>query len=182
MIQGTQEENVNTEYSKRKKILHFSDGTLEVDEDEIDMDSVIVEEAVNSFQENINIHALPWSDWILHMVSQAGSKTLAACDYAGGALADFFGITSPKYYLEMEAAKEMMKEEEDMTSELRSVNAEMASWQANPMTDPNTVISHQSNISQKSDVSVSMYKFSESVTSTDNPPHDGPASKNILSY
>ncbi|KAK2727054.1 hypothetical protein QYM36_007790 [Artemia franciscana] len=111
MIQGTQEENVNTEYSKRKKILHFSDGTLEVDEDEIDMDSVIVEEAVNSFQENINIHALPWSDWILHMVSQAGSKTLAACDYAGGALADFFGITSPKYYLEMEAAKEMMKEE-----------------------------------------------------------------------
>ncbi|KAK2701536.1 hypothetical protein QYM36_019818 [Artemia franciscana] len=131
---------MNTEHSRKKKILHFSDGILEVDEDETDLDSIIVEKTVNSFQENINIRALPWLDWILHMISQAGYKILAACDYAGGALADFFEITSPKYFLEMEAAKEMMKEEEDE----QSVIAEKPSWQVNPMSD---VISQQPNIS-----------------------------------
>ena len=57
----------------------------------------------------------------------AGTSTLAICDSLGEQLAWWLGITSPKYYYEIQEAKRMVKEEEERKSRL---DAEMAGWAA----------------------------------------------------
>ena len=49
------------------------------------------------------------------------------CDSLGESLAWWLGITSPKYYYEIQEAKRMVKEEEERKSRL---DAEMAGWAA----------------------------------------------------
>lgn len=53
-----------------------------------------------NFQKNLN-----WPTWIKHKTVKTGSKLLSAADYVGEGLAEFFGITTPKYYYEIEEAK-----------------------------------------------------------------------------
>ena len=56
----------------------------------------------------------------------AGTSTLAVCDSLGERLAWWLGITSPKYYYEIQEAKRMKKEEEER---LARQDAEMAGWE-----------------------------------------------------
>lgn len=53
---------------------------------------------------------LTWGPWILYKTTTAGSKTLAVCDYFGEKLANFFGITSPKYEYEIDFYETMKQE------------------------------------------------------------------------
>lgn len=64
---------------------------------------------------------MTWIPWFSHV----SSKALAACDYVGETLADFLGITAPKYQYEIEEAKRM---QEDEKAEKKAVDLEMAGW------------------------------------------------------
>lgn len=76
----------------RSRILHFSDGTLEVTtSDEEDDSKELVKAPV------IDPKTLRWLPYMWYYTTYAASKTLSACDYLGERLAYFFGITSPKY-------------------------------------------------------------------------------------
>lgn len=45
---------------------------------------------------------LPWAPFLLHWALQLGSQALAVCDYLGEHLANWFGVTAPKYRYEIE--------------------------------------------------------------------------------
>lgn len=66
---------------------------------------------------------MTWGPWLAYQAWYAGSTALAACDYVGESLASFLGITTPKYYFELEeykkreAAKKALEEEKKGWSE-----------------------------------------------------------------
>lgn len=47
---------------------------------------------------------------MIYQSSIAGNKALAICDFFGEYLANFFGITTPKYDYEIEYYKRMIEE------------------------------------------------------------------------
>ena len=56
---------------------------------------------------------LAWIPWTIYNFWFMGSSMLGYCDFLGEKLAWFFGITSPKYYYEIEEFKRMQEEEEE---------------------------------------------------------------------
>ena len=70
--------------------------------------------------------SLAWVPWALYLAWMAGTSTLAVCDSLGERLAWWLGITSPKYYYEIQEAKRMKREEEER---LARQDAEMAGWE-----------------------------------------------------
>ena len=72
---------------------------------------------------------MTWMPWIAHV----SSKALAACDYVGETLADFLGITAPKYQYEIDEAKRMQEEEK---AEKKAADLEMAGWNQSQPADP----------------------------------------------
>ena len=70
--------------------------------------------------------SLAWVPWALYLTWIAGTSTLAVCDSLGERLAWWLGITSPKYYYEIQEAKRMKREEEER---LARQDAEMAGWE-----------------------------------------------------
>ncbi|CAH1370196.1 hypothetical protein MTP99_011748 [Tenebrio molitor] len=92
-----------------KRILHFSDGVLEeYSDDEFDNTPKEEEQAV------VDPRTLTWGPWIWYKTWRAGAGTLAVVDTVGEFLAAFFGITTPKYYFELEEYK---KKEEELKAE-----------------------------------------------------------------
>ena len=124
---------------KQKKILHFSDGIMEqCSSDEegvhrvsqtatlVDPVSFLISTLV-IFSSRIYIYSycyqrtLSWMPWIHHNAS----KALALFDYAGESIADFLGITSPKYSYEIAEAQRM---KEDEAKEMKERDIEMSGW------------------------------------------------------
>lgn len=74
---------------------------------------------------------LTWVPWLSYKAWAAGSTALAACDYVGESLASFLGITTPKYYFELEeykrreAAKKALEEERKGWSEPSAASQEI---------------------------------------------------------
>ena len=68
-----------------------------------------------------------------------GSSALSYCDFVGEKLAWWFGITSPKYYYELQEF-ERMKEEEEEEEKRRQVDEYGWSNVSSPevLTNPNT--------------------------------------------
>lgn len=64
---------------------------------------------------------MTWGPWFSHYAWKSGFKVLNAVDYAGESLAGFFGITTPKYQLEI-------SEYERMKEEKRKIDEESAGW------------------------------------------------------
>ena len=56
---------------------------------------------------------LRWIPWMLWYTWFVGSTALSYCDFLGEKLAWWFGITSPKYYYELEEFKRMQEEEKE---------------------------------------------------------------------
>ncbi|XP_037581252.1 protein FAM177A1 [Dermacentor silvarum] len=80
--------------SPPRKVLHFSDGVLHEnssEEDEPPVPMTVVDPST-----------LPWAPFLLHWALQLGSQALAVCDYLGEHLANWFGVTAPKYRYEIE--------------------------------------------------------------------------------
>ncbi|KAF5286041.1 hypothetical protein FQR65_LT12976 [Abscondita terminalis] len=86
-----------------KRVLHFSDGVLEeYSDDEPDSPSG---GQTNTNNEVVDTSALSWTSWMIYKAWSAGTVALSACDYVGEGLAYFFGITTPKYWAEIEEYK-----------------------------------------------------------------------------
>lgn len=110
-----------------KRVLHFSDGILEeysTDEDEREERKRQEEEKAKS-QQVVNTSDMSWLPWVIYLAWLAATNTLSVCDSVGESLAWWLGITSPKYYYEIQEAKRMIKEEEERKTRL---DAEMAGW------------------------------------------------------
>lgn len=103
-----------------KRILHFSDGTLEeysTDEDETD-------EAPKTV---IDPKTLSWASWMWYYTSLSAAKVLGVADTCGEKLAWFFGITSPKYQYAIDEYDRMKEEEEEEKKQMeREAAAEWA--------------------------------------------------------
>jgi len=102
-----------------KRVIHCSDGVYE--EFSSDEDGV--------YQLNspvVDPKTMTWMPWIGHM----SSKALAACDYVGESLADFLGITTPKYSYEIAEAERMKAQQE---AEKKEADLEMAGWARSPL-------------------------------------------------
>jgi len=115
-----------------KKILHFSDGTLEVyssSESDVDADNEKSHQqsgktdnkttaSPKEIQAVINPTNLRWIPWMVHYTWWFGSGFLGYCDFLGEKLAWALGITSPKYYYEIEDAKREQEFEEERQKRL----------------------------------------------------------------
>ncbi|KRT84122.1 hypothetical protein AMK59_1351, partial [Oryctes borbonicus] len=89
------ENQSNVKVRVPKRVLHFSDGILEeYSDDETDNTSPKEEQVVDP-------KSLTWGPWLIFKAWMAGTSTLAAIDHVGEYLADFFGITTPKYQSEI---------------------------------------------------------------------------------
>ena len=109
-----------------KRILHFSDGVLEeysTDEDE--RAERQAREQREEQQQVVSTSDMTWLPWFVHLAWMTAAQGLAVCDSVGEKLAWWLGITSPKYYYEIQEAKRMMKEEEEKKARM---DAEMAGW------------------------------------------------------
>lgn len=100
------EKDVEVRVRAPKRVLHFSDGTLEeYSDDETDQVDQIEAAPVDESK-------LKWSEWMRYKTYKLGSTVLAGCDYVGEGLASFLGITTPKYSYEIEEFKRMQAEQE----------------------------------------------------------------------
>lgn len=134
------------ETNKRKKIprriLHFSDGTLE----EYSTD----EEDTTDYKKDtqlahIDPKQMTWFPWMWYQAATTASQTLQVCDYLGESLASFFGITTPKYQYEIEEYHRIVAEEKEMQ---RKMDMEMGGWVTSSETELKT-IGNQPQVSQE---------------------------------
>lgn len=107
--------NQPSENPKKKKfprrIIHCSDGIYE--EYSTDEEDDKLEDKPEQKQEIVDPKSLTWVPWMVYYSWLAGSTFFQYCDSWGEKLAWFFGITSPKYYYELEEFKKMQLEEEE---------------------------------------------------------------------
>uniref|UniRef100_A0A1B6DB32 Protein FAM177A1 n=1 Tax=Clastoptera arizonana TaxID=38151 RepID=A0A1B6DB32_9HEMI len=110
-----------------RRILHFSDGVLEEystdEEEEIENK---IEPQTSSVLMAVDSSTLAWGPWFWYQTITVGTKTLQVCDYLGESLANFFGITSPKYQFEIDHYNQMLEEEKERQKE---EDLEMGGWQ-----------------------------------------------------
>lgn len=69
-----------------------------------------------------------WLPWAWNRTVAVSSKILDGCDYVGEYLANFFGITSPKYQFEIDAYYRNQELEQELKTK---EDLEMAGWKEN---------------------------------------------------
>nr|CAI5849569.1 unnamed protein product [Callosobruchus analis] len=96
-----------------KRTLHFSDGDLEEYSTE-------EEDAADGGQNQTSLvdpRTLKWGPWISYLMWSFGSSTLSVVDTVGEFFAKAFGITTPRYYFELEEYKKREEEQAAKDSE-----------------------------------------------------------------
>nr|XP_034832689.1 protein FAM177A1-like isoform X2 [Maniola hyperantus] len=88
---------VQVTINRPKQVIHFSDG---------------VEEEIEEEKKNLS-----WGPWLSHYALKSGSSVLYAVDYAGESLASFFGITTPKYQIEIDEYERLQEEKQKLEEE-----------------------------------------------------------------
>jgi hypothetical protein len=106
-------QNTMIDVKKPSHLIYCSDGAVEVFDEE--PEELPDESSIGTMAHN----------YLPTPVYNAGSKLVAAADYAGEKLAYFFGITSPKYEYEI-AEFNRLKEEEEQR--IKAQDAEYAGW------------------------------------------------------
>uniref|UniRef100_A0A182NRG5 Protein FAM177A1 n=1 Tax=Anopheles dirus TaxID=7168 RepID=A0A182NRG5_9DIPT len=102
------EKDVEVRVRAPKRVLHFSDGTLE----EFSDDDETADQVDKGDPVPVDESKLKWSEWMRYKTYKLGSTVLAGCDYVGEGLASFLGITTPKYSYEIEEFKRMQAEQQ----------------------------------------------------------------------
>lgn len=88
-----------------KRVLHFCDGVLEeYSDDEIDSSPA-------QTTTTVDVSTLSWVPWAQYKIWAVGFTTFSYMETMGEYLAAFFGITTPKYYFELEEYKRRQNEE-----------------------------------------------------------------------
>lgn len=103
--------------NKPARVLHFSDGV----EEEIEENKVVELRSELKTEDNVDPKTLSWGPWFSYYAWKSGAKALNAVDSAGEALAGFFGITTPKYQIEID-------EYERIQEEKKKIEEESAGW------------------------------------------------------
>ncbi|XP_055643196.1 protein FAM177A1 [Toxorhynchites rutilus septentrionalis] len=140
------EKDVEVQVRAPKRILHFSDGTLEEysdnEEDQVD--------AAKKHEAALDETKMNWSDWMMHKTCKLGSSVLAGCDYVGEGLASMLGITTPKYSFEIEEFKRIQAEQqaEDRAIQNFVEQNRPTSSSADPSTEskPDMIVEFQSHV------------------------------------
>lgn len=115
-----EEINIQIEPSKT----YFSDGCVEAAEtDEMDL---LQEKSKINPDEPTN-----WSSWLLKRSAIISSGALNTVDYLGESLANFFGITTPKYQFEINYHNNLMQE---MNAEKVADEENIKEWIQKPQT------------------------------------------------
>ncbi|XP_059096670.1 protein FAM177A1-like [Tigriopus californicus] len=121
-----------------RRIIHCSDGVIEeysTDDEQADGSDLATESKMAS--PKLDTKTLAWMPWMIHHTWFAGSTILSYCDFWGEKLAWIFGITSPKYYYEIEEFKRIEEEEKER---MARQDAEMQGWQPpKPTLENNTI-------------------------------------------
>lgn len=60
---------------------------------------------------------LTWGPWLTHYAKKSGNKVLNVVDSAGESLANLFGITTPKYQIEIDEHNRIQEEHRKMEEE-----------------------------------------------------------------
>lgn len=84
---------------------------------------------------------MEWLPWTLYRTTQAGSKILQACDYVGEGLANFLGITSPKYQFEIDEYYRTKAQQEE---EMKKENEQSFGWHS--IEKKNEIITSENNV------------------------------------
>jgi len=98
-----------------RRVIHCSDGVVEeysTDEEELE-ELRKKEEDKRKKTALIDPKTLTWLPWMIHYTWNFGSSFIGYCDFFGEKLAWFFGITSPKYYYELEEYRRELEAEEE---------------------------------------------------------------------
>jgi len=113
------------EQLKKPRLVHYCDGVAEEFSSDEDEDQVVKEAERHDV---VDPRSLSWYPWMFWMLASTSTRFVEACDSAGEKLAWWFGITSPKYYYEIQEALRMKEEEEKRK---QRQDAEMAGWSRN---------------------------------------------------
>nr|CAI5863244.1 unnamed protein product [Callosobruchus analis] len=100
-----------------KRTLHFSDGDLE----EYSTEEEDATDGGHNETSLVDPRTLKWGPWISYLMWSFGSSTLSVVDTVGEFFAKAFGITTPRYYFELEEYK---KREEEQAAK----DAEAQGW------------------------------------------------------
>ncbi|VVC38608.1 Hypothetical protein CINCED_3A011409 [Cinara cedri] len=101
---------------------YFSDGCVEtIEADETDL--------LNGEQKTISDEPSNWPSWLRKQSTTIGSSALKTVDYLGESLANFFGITTPKYQFEINYHKNIVQE---MNAEKVMDEENMKGWTQSP--------------------------------------------------
>ncbi|KYN45201.1 hypothetical protein ALC56_00451, partial [Trachymyrmex septentrionalis] len=123
---------------KPKRILQFSDGVMEEysSEDEVDTPK-------NKIVSQIDTKNMNWLPWAWYQTTWLSSKMLDGCDYVGECLANFFGITAPKYQFEINEFYRLQALEKEM---IHKQDLEMGGWNEqnrNNLINSNTMLTNE---------------------------------------
>jgi hypothetical protein len=129
--------------------LHFSDGIVEEYSSEDETQEDCQDDGDEPATPLMDPRSMSWFPWMSWMAGTAGSGMLSYADAAGEKLAWWFGITSPKYYYEIQEAIRMKKEEEERKG---MEDAEMSGW-TNSTNQDKPVLSELKSLSEIKDQS-----------------------------
>jgi len=124
--------NMNrSETKKPKRVLHFSDGVIEEFSSEDEKDDSVPATTSQTTESKViaDPRTLTWLPWLYWRAWTAGGTVVAVMDTIGEKLAWWLGITSPKYYYEIQEAIRMKEEEEQRE---KDEEAEMSGWRKSP--------------------------------------------------
>ena len=108
-----------------RRVLHFSDGIIEEFSTDDEEEKAEDERRKEAERQVVDPKSLTWLPWARYLVWSGAASSLAVADALGEKLAWWLGITSPKYYYEIQEAKRMQEEEEERR---KNQDAEMAGW------------------------------------------------------
>ena len=113
-----------------RRVIHFSDGVIEEfstdEEEEAERKAEDEKRREEERQRRlVDPKTLAWVPWVLHYTWRGGEAFVAWCDFLGEKLAWWAGITSPKYYYEIEEFKRMREREAERA---QREDAEARGW------------------------------------------------------
>jgi len=93
---------------KPRRVIYCSDGVVEEYSTDEEEERVKEEqERKRNAWRSVNPATMSWMTWSVHHMWLGGERVVSACDFLGERIAWWLGITSPKYYYELQEAKRM---------------------------------------------------------------------------
>uniref|UniRef100_A0A0K2TJA5 Protein FAM177A1like [Aplysia californica] n=1 Tax=Lepeophtheirus salmonis TaxID=72036 RepID=A0A0K2TJA5_LEPSM len=106
-----------------RRTIHFSDGVIEEYSTDEEKEEEVRKETTPPKETIKNPKTLKWIPWLIYYASFSGCSAVQMADSIGEKLGWFFGITSPKYFYEIQEFKRNKQEQEE-----KEVKANAQNW------------------------------------------------------